>query len=371
MDDSERFSLIYSFGAAVACFFATLLAMAALRPVAVAVDLVDKPGGRKTHRGDIPVVGGLAMFIGAIFGVGLLPANQFTSASLLSAAALVVLVGLLDDRFEISPVARLTVHLVAALLVIGIAGNLSVTSLGRPFGNTPLEFSGLASAAFSCVAIVGAINAFNMLDGMDGLAGTMAFIALVVMTVISGVPSSSGIGSVSLLLAGAVAAFLLFNLPARFNRRVRCFMGDAGSTLLGFLLACLCIGASQGEGAIMNPTTTLWIVAIPLFELLWTTIRRVLKRTSPFQPDRAHFHHKILDAGFSVPGAFFVLIGIGLTLALAGVVIHALDVPDSVSFSLWLLAGVGTVTLMHHAHLLRFILPQRLRRKPAAEGETA
>ena len=79
------------YSAAVACFFATLLAMAALRPVAVVVELVDKPGGRKTHHGEIPVVGGLAMFVGCILGAGLLPPNPFISPSLLSAAALVVL----------------------------------------------------------------------------------------------------------------------------------------------------------------------------------------------------------------------------------------------------------------------------------------
>src|SRR6185436_15416674 len=84
------FLVINDFGAAFACFFATLLAMAALRPVAVVVDLVDKPGGRKTHRGEIPVVGGLAMFLGCVFGIGLLQGGQFVSASLLSAAALVV-----------------------------------------------------------------------------------------------------------------------------------------------------------------------------------------------------------------------------------------------------------------------------------------
>ena len=134
--------LINDLGAAVACFFATLLAMAALRPVAVAVELVDKPGGRKTHHGEIPVVGGLAMFIGCIFGVGLLPFSQFVSASLLSAAALVVLVGLLDDRFEISPIARLTAHLVAAVLVYhsateAIVARLSTYCLMRCVG-TPM-----------------------------------------------------------------------------------------------------------------------------------------------------------------------------------------------------------------------------------------
>jgi UDP-GlcNAc:undecaprenyl-phosphate GlcNAc-1-phosphate transferase len=363
--------LINDFGAAVACFFATLLAMAALRPVAVAVELVDKPGGRKTHHGEIPVVGGLAMFIGCVFGVGLLPASQFVSAPLLSAAALVVLVGLLDDRFEISPTARLTAHLVAAVLVLATSSDLSITTLGRPFGAELVEFTSMGAAAFTCIAIVGAINAFNMLDGMDGLAGTMAFNALVALSLLTSLTGDGIVGSLSIVLCGAVAAFLIFNIPAKFNRRFRCFMGDAGSTLLGFLLACMCISASQGIGPKISPTTTLWIVAIPLYELLWTTMRRILKGRSPFQPDRAHFHHKLLDAGFGVRGAFFVLICIGVALSLAAVAIHYYEVPDAMSFALWLLAGLGMVVLMHNARILWYIVPARLRRVRGVEIEQA
>ena len=363
--------MINDFGAAVACFFATLLAMAALRPVAVAVELVDKPGGRKTHHGEIPVVGGLAMFIGCIFGVGLLPPSLFVSASLLSAAALVVLVGLLDDRFEISPVARLTAHLVAAVLVLATASDLSITTLGQPFGASVVEFSQLEGAGFTCVAIVGAINAFNMLDGMDGLAGTMAFNALIALTLLSSLTGDVAVGSISIVLCGAVLAFLIFNIPAKFNRPFRCFMGDAGSTLLGFLLACLCISASQGVGPKLSPTTTLWIVAIPLYELLWTTFRRLLKGRSPLQPDRAHFHHNLLDAGFGVRGAFFVLICIGVVLSLAAIAIHYFEVSDSVSFALWLLSGVAMVVLMRNAKVLWFIVPARLRRIRSHEIETA
>lgn len=357
------------FSAAVACFFATLLAMAALRPVAVVVELVDKPGGRKTHHGEIPVVGGLAMFVGCILGAGLLPPNQLVSAALLSAAALVVLVGLLDDRFEVSPIARLTAHLVAALLVMATSSDLAITSLGHPFGLQPIEFSVLGGAAFTCVAIVGAINAFNMLDGMDGLAGTMAFNALLALTWLTSMTGDAMVGSMSVVLSGAVAAFLIFNIPAKFNRRFRCFMGDAGSTLLGFLLACLCISASQGEGPKVSPTTTLWIVAIPLYELLWTTMRRTLKGRSPFQPDRAHFHHKLLDAGFGVRGAFFVLICLGITLSLAAVAIHYFEIADGVSFALWLLAGLGMVALMQNARLLWYVVPERLRRIHTSEVE--
>ena len=362
--------MVISFGAAAAGFFATFLAMLALRPVAVAVELVDKPGGRKTHRGEIPVVGGLAMFIGCIFGVGLLPNSSFVSASLFSAAALVVLVGLLDDRFEVSPIARLTAHVVAAMIVLASSTDLSIATLGDPFGSgSPVQFTELGGAAFTCVAIVGAINAFNMLDGMDGLAGTMAFNALLALVTLTNITGDSSISGVCLVLCGAVAAFLVFNIPARFNRSFRCFMGDAGSTLLGFLLACLAISASQGEGPKVSPTTVLWIVAIPLFELLWTTFRRVLKGNSPFQPDRAHFHHKLLDAGFGVRGAFFVLICIGGALSVAGIAIQYFEVPDSLSFGLWLLSGLGMVVLMHNARILWLVLPQRLRRVRPIEGE--
>jgi UDP-GlcNAc:undecaprenyl-phosphate GlcNAc-1-phosphate transferase len=361
--------LLNDFGASLACFFATLLTMAALRPVAVVVELVDKPGGRKTHHGEIPVVGGLAMFIGCIFGIGLLPGSSLVSASMLSAAALVVLVGLLDDRFEISPIARLTAHLVAAFLVLSTSTDLSITTLGRPFGNSPIEFTEFGAAAFTCIAIVGAINAFNMLDGMDGLAGTMAFNALAALACLTSLTGDNIVGSVSIVLCGAVAAFLIFNFPAKYNRRFRCFMGDAGSTLLGFLLACMCISASQRTGSKLSPTTMLWIVAIPLYELLWTTMRRTLKGRSPLNPDRAHFHHKLLDAGFGVRGAFFVLICIGVLLSLAAVAIHYFEVPDAFSFALWLLSGLGMVVLMHNAQILWFVVPERLRRVRVADIE--
>jgi UDP-GlcNAc:undecaprenyl-phosphate/decaprenyl-phosphate GlcNAc-1-phosphate transferase len=128
----------------------------------------------------------------------------------------------------------------------------------------------------------------------------------------------------------------------------------------------MCISVSQGgeggQGASISPTTTLWVVAVPLFELLWTTLRRVLRGKSPFQPDRAHFHHKLLDAGFGVRGAFFVLICIGSALALVGIAIESFEIPDAISFAMWLLAGLSMVVLMHNARVLWYVLPRSLRR---------
>lgn len=363
--------LIHESAAAIACFFATVLALAALRPVAVVIDLVDKPGGRKTHHGDIPVVGGLAMFLGCLFGIGLLPPSNLIGGAILSAAALVVLVGMLDDRFEVSPISRLAAHIIASLLVITTSNDLTIATLGDPFGNGAINFTGLASAAFTCLAIVGAINAFNMLDGMDGLAGTMAFIALITLAYLGSSLGGGIVSAVSIVCCGAVVAFLIFNIPARFNRRFRCFMGDAGSTLLGFVLACLCISVSQVDGSRVSPTTTLWIVAIPLYELLWTTIRRVMQGRSPLYPDRAHFHHKLQDAGFGVRGSFFVLICVGLILAGTGLVIHEGAISDQFSFFGWLLAGVVVVLLMHNAKYLWLLLPRSLRRPRPVQLENA
>ena len=362
--------MLSNIAAAAACFFASLLAMLALRPVAVAVDLVDKPGGRKLHRGDIPIVGGIAMFIGCIFGLGLVAVDIQSSSGLFAGAALVVIVGLLDDRFELSPYARISAHLVAALLVL-LASDLSIQTLGYPFGGNEVRFSELASAGFTCLAVVGAINAFNMLDGMDGLAGTAAFSALIALAYLGNSVGDIATVKISLVGSGAVLAFLVFNIPARFNRRFRCFMGDAGSTLLGFLLACLCISVSQKPGANVNPTTTLWVVAIPLYELLWTTIRRVAIGRSPFMPDRGHFHHQLLDAGFGVRGAFVVLVCLGALFATLGVVIHVVDVPDAVSFALWLVAGLGLILLMRRARLLALLLPKALSRERRVEFESS
>jgi UDP-GlcNAc:undecaprenyl-phosphate GlcNAc-1-phosphate transferase len=306
------------------------------------------------------------MFLGCTFAIGLLPPSELFSAGLISAATLVVLVGLLDDRFELSPYARLTAHVVAATLVL-VSSKLSITTLGNPFGSEEVAFGPVASAAFTCVAVVGAINAFNMLDGMDGLAGTMAFVSLVSIAILAGMIGDFTVASVSIVICSGVAAFLIFNIPARFNRRFRCFMETREARCSDSCWHASAIVISQGDGMKVSPTTTLWMVALPLYELLWTTIRRLLRGHSPFRPDRAHFHHKLLDAGFGVRGAFFRADHSRLDTRHRRVA-HSLTRrrqfhrvrPVAAS-------GLGTVVLMHHAEVLWRVVPNRFRRTGVAE----
>ncbi len=342
---------------AAASFALTLLAIFALRPLAIAVDLVDRPGGRKTHFGDVPIVGGLAMLLGIVLGGGLLPPQATPSAAFLAACSVLVTVGLVDDRFEISPWARLPVQVVAATILM-IGAGAAVTTLGEPLGNGPIEFSRIGSVVFTIAIVMAAINAFNMLDGLDGLAGALAFIALLGLAIVSGADSGAAL---SLVVAGSLAAFLIFNMPTKFNRRVRCFMGDSGSTLLGFCVAWLCIQVSQGTGREVAPVTTLWVVALPVYEVVWSTVRRLLRGTSPFRPDSKHFHHLLLAAGFGVRGTFAILTALGLLLATFGVIAHHSGLSDTVSFALLAVCGVAVVRLMYRPEVLWKVVPNALK----------
>ncbi len=344
---------------AAASFGLTLLSIIALRPLAIAVHLVDSPGGRKTHHADVPIVGGLAMMLGIVFGAGLLPIQYENFGAFLAACSVLVTVGLFDDRFELSPSARLAVQVIAALIAI-YGANSTITNLGDLVGTGPIELVGIWSTLFTAMVFISAINACNMLDGMDGLAGATALVAFVALAVIS---SADGLAAVSLVMAACVCAFLLFNLPSRLNRQVRCFMGDSGSTLLGFSVAWLCIQIAQGPAQEAAPVTMLWIVALPLFELIWSTMRRLVGGVSPLDADDQHFHHLLLKAGFGVRGAFCIVVGVAALLAGFGLFTHYAGMPEHYSFMLLAPAGIGVVFLMYRAGWLLKLLSPGLRRE--------
>jgi len=334
-------------------FFVTLLAVLALRPLAKTIDLVDRPGGRKRHDGDVPLVGGLAMFLGLVAGVGFLDASSSAVTSLVGVSAILVAIGLLDDRFELSRWMRLGVHLMAAIALIAGTGAL-VRQLGNPFGMGEVTLHGPGVTIFTVLLITAAINAFNMLDGMDGLAGVTALTAFAGLALLIGLfHGNRGQEFAICAIAGAaVCGFLLFNVPAQYVGNMRCFMGDAGSTLLGAVVVWLGIRTSQvplaGE---VHPVTVLWIVGLPLFELFWTVIRRVSRGRSPMKADMEHFHHLLVGAGFSVPAAFATFTLINVLLVACGVSLDLLGVPDYVSLILLVLAGVVLVRLMYRARV--------------------
>lgn len=346
--------------ASVAAFLIACAVLLVLRPFAKLVGLVDKPGGRKTHRGEVPVVGGIAMFTGlliaAVGGEGL----SHRGVSLLVVSAFMVALGALDDRFDLPPKVRLFAHLSASVALV-YSTNYWVPGLGDLFGIGPIDL-GVLSLPFTVVAIIALINAFNMLDGLDGLAGSAGLVAFGGIMIIS---SAAGATSPLLLagsMFGAVAAFLVFNVPAKFNRSVRTFMGDAGSTLLGFVLAGLSLTLIQPRSVGLNPVVILWLMPIPIFELFASTTRRLVNGMPPTQADSGHFHHVLIASGFSVRAICALYLLMSVACCAVGVWASSHEVAEPLMFAGFLALFAAWVGFVHNSHRFVRHMPVWLRR---------
>ncbi len=337
-------SLSYSYGIA---FVGTVVLTWLLRPVAVRCGLLDRPCGRKTHSGEVPLVGGLAMAGGACVALLVWDIHP----GFLAAATILVLAGAWDDRFEITASRKLLAQAAAAIVMV-TSGGVALTNLETSTSSAGVNLNWMFP--LTILIAIGVINAINFVDGVDGLAGALCFVALVSMAILAGHQGLESSLRLTLILLAAVTGFLCFNLRSPWCRRAWVFMGDAGSMFLGFTLSWLAINLSQGEAGSMNLVTTLWILAVPLFDMASLMLRRLLNGCSPFSADREHFHHLLLRAGFSVGQTLTILLGIAISCAGFGLLGFYLSIPEGVmlllllgGFFLYLLGVLHVSTLAH------------------------
>jgi len=342
-------------------FFVTLLFIAALRPLARSIRLVDKPGGRKRHVGEIPVIGGIAMFLGLIVAWSLLPAGYPTPLHLGIAGILLVTIGALDDKYTMPASVRFLTQ-VSVVLIMVYGSDLRMFDIGNPFGFGVIRL-GPMSLFITALITVSVINAFNMMDGIDGLAGTMALIALVSIALVSGYQNP--IAAIALLAAASVIAFLMTNFPTIYNRRARTFMGDAGSMFIGFVVVWVTMGVSQGAEAVASPVICLWFAALPIYDLFTRFVLRMRKGHSPFRPARDHFHHTLMRSGMRVRRVLSVLTGLQLTYAIVGLIAHFAGVADVIMFMAWSALGISQYWIIGKLAAL-YRLGQRKKRRAAA-----
>ena len=311
-------------------FLVTYLLVYLLRKIAPRLNLVDAPRGHKTHQGSIPVVGGIAIFGGILVTFLGQQVYHFNFTAFLVCAAILVAAGVWDDRKGLPVRVRMIVQVVAASLM-GIWGGVALYDLGGIFsGNTAIL--GVWTMPITIFAVVGGINAMNMSDGVDGLAGSLALVTLSMLILLAWYAGMDGELAVLLALAGAVMAFLVFNLRAPWRGRAGIFMGDAGSMFLGFALVWHMVLLSQGEHRAMLPVTALWLFALPLFDTVSIMVRRALMGKSPFSPDREHFHHILQAKGFTAGQSVVVTTLLAMVLALVGVTGYLMIVPERIMF---------------------------------------
>lgn len=304
-----------------------------LRPLALRVGLADRPGGRKKHGAPVPVIGGLAMATGLAVGLIVVPGSESWRWMLL-AIWLLVSVGAIDDFLDLSAGVRLCTQAVAVILVV-LQADLVVTQIG-PLLPIPVVLE-RGDWLFTIVLVLAIVNGFNLIDGIDGFAGGTAFLGLVAAAALG---KGTDVFAITILLVMAVAGFLVFNMPFRFNRKRRIFMGDAGSTMLGFAIACIGIFLSQSDEAPIAPVTMLWLVAIPLYEVIAAIWRRARDGRLPWSADDQHLHHLLLAHGISPRRALAFLLLLVALCAIAGIAGNLLELPDSFMFAAWLLCGM-------------------------------
>ena len=259
----------------------------------------------------------------------LYPLSSFTAALFLVAILLQIFT-LIDDAYGVRPAKRLLGQSIGALAVI-IFGNIYITSLQISILGISLQL-GFWGIPFTVVAVVGIINAFNMIDGINGLCAGLALVAIGALQVASGF----NVSNYSLVIAmGSIIGFLFYNLGFLGTKR-RVFLGDNGSTFLGFLVAWTCINYSQGEANLIMPVTCLWIVAIPLLDCIGVMVYRVMRGILPFDAGRDHIHHKLQAYLGSSFKALTFLCGMGVSLASIGIIIEKTTQSSEISLLIFL-----------------------------------
>ena len=322
--------------------FALTLSAAAIvifTPIAPRIGLVDIPGGRKRHRKQTPLVGGVGIY-GALAIVLLLqlwldPTDRALVEALVISSTVLFGVGLLDDIRQLGVSVRLAAQVIAAFIA-AMWGGIVLNDFGFLLGAN-LQELGTFALPVTLFAIVGMVNAFNMIDGIDGLSGSLSVVSAALLAIVAFNGGQAAYLLILLALLGALVGFLVFNMRCCGRRQANVFMGDAGSTVLGFLFACLAIGLTQGEARSMSPVTALWLFAVPLADALVTMLRRLWSGRSPFYPDRTHLHHLLLDAGMTVPQSVALMALLQLIVGALGLIGYYIGIPEFGMFAAFLI----------------------------------
>ena len=293
----------------------TIVFIVALRPVASRIGLVDSPGGRKRHDGNVPLIGGAAMFVGMSFGVFLVTPGFDGILSLFFASVLLIIIGAIDDRFGLPATVRLATQ-VAVTLVMVYGAELQLSDIGDPFGAGIISM-GRFSLIFTMLVTLTMINAYNLIDGIDGLAGGMALIALLSISVVAG--SATFFGVAAMTISATIVAFLIFNIPAKWNLPAKTFMGDAGSLFLGFMLSVLPLfGFVRISNIPIYPLLIFSILFLFLiFDSSFVLLRRLFGGRRVLSCDLEHSYNIILRKIKSQRKTALFFYGINLLLVFA------------------------------------------------------
>jgi UDP-GlcNAc:undecaprenyl-phosphate GlcNAc-1-phosphate transferase len=356
---------------ALYAFLAAAVLTALLTPLTMrfarVLGAIDEPRERGLSERPTPLLGGLAIFAGVLVaGLIWLPAGYAGEHQpqlwhgVLLAAALITLVGAVDDRIELHPAVKLLGQVIAAVIVVHFG--VAVKAIRLPFiGHFSFPNTGPANAGpvLTVIGLVVMMNVVNFSDGVDGLTAGVCTIIAAAMAVIAFDLSRQQPGVLAALTAGAALGFLIYNFPPASS-----FMGDCGAQLLGLLMGVITVEAAVKSVAVVSFVLPLILLAVPFLDTTFVVLKRLKYRQPIYRPDSEHFHHRMARIGFSSRRTIAYLYA--WTLMLAGMALALRFVPYSdhkghyntgwtlVMLAIGLVVAAASVYLVYVLEILKF-----------------
>ena len=293
-----------------ACFIMSFVITPYIIKLAHKLGATDCPATRKVHKKIMPRLGGLSIFISFVVGVAILRPDFDSHVWLFVGALTIIIVGILDDIFELPAKLKLLGQVIAAVIVT-LPGGIQIEFINLPFGGV-LEFSYL-SIPMTVFWIVAITNAINLIDGLDGLASGVTSIALITVAIMAFMMGNTYVLVFSLLLLFSILGFIYYNFhPAKI------FLGDTGSLFLGYMIAVLSLLGFKNI-TLVSLIVPLFILGVPILDTLFAIIRRRKNNVPFYIPDRSHLHHCLLDLGFSHRNTVLIIYVISAVFGLAAI----------------------------------------------------
>jgi|TARA_B110000902_G_scaffold94638_1_gene112058 UDP-GlcNAc:undecaprenyl-phosphate GlcNAc-1-phosphate transferase len=342
---SPELNIVFSL---ITAFLITYVAIPKVIFFAEKLRLLDEAGIRASHKGSVPIFGGIAIFTGIIFSL-LFWADIENIQYLLVSILIIFFVGVIDDLLVLSPFKKIVGQIIATLIII-FFHDMQIDSMHGVLGISE-ALSPWVSVPFTIFVVIVITNGFNLIDGVDGLAAGIGVISSFSFGVIALLMGQSDIAIVAFTLMGALLAFLKYNFyPAKI------FMGDTGSLVVGMILSILSINIIR-HGLVTEtiklpnkgPLLAIVILAIPLFDSLRVFVARIMKGRHPLSPGRGHIHHALLNLGFGHNKTSFILYLFAISMIVSSYFLLDLNLNIGIA----ILAGISFILLYIPFYLLK------------------
>lgn len=313
MFDISNMKILFVALAIVVAFLISFAATPVVIGIAKKINAIDVPKDeRRVHKKPIPLIGGLAIFYGFLISVLCFCVIDESVIGIVLGAIVIVITGVIDDKYSLPAKVKLLMQIVAAVIVI--AFGIEMRYIENPITNGYITL-GWFSIPITILWIVGVTNAVNLTDGLDGLAAGISTIASLSLLILIMFTENINLAIMTAALAGASFGFIPYNFnPAKI------FMGDTGSMFLGYMLACISVQGLMKTYTVISFAMPILVLGLPIFDTVFAIVRRLVTGRSIMSPDRGHLHHRLIDMGFTQRQTVAILYTLTAILCLTALV---------------------------------------------------